>query len=113
MTDNSTTINRSNWKGSDFEFLITGDLEISKDDFDSLMTPNSIEWKKVLKNDWLYYQVGEDEFSYSWEMPGIQMTFNKEITFEKAKIIADEIILNIKNTGQHAELRILHNSNIY
>jgi hypothetical protein len=38
-----------------------------------------------------YYQVDKDEFSYSWEMPGIQMTFNPEITYLKAKQIADEV----------------------
>jgi hypothetical protein len=93
---------RSQWTGKDFEFLITGDVDISSADFDQIMTPNTFQWKKVNRNDWYYYLVGEDEFTYSLEMPGIQMTFNKEISFEKAKQITDEVINNIKATGQEA-----------
>ena len=40
------------------------------------MTPNSIPWTKVIKNDRVYYKVDKDEFSYSSEIPGIQMMFN-------------------------------------
>lgn len=106
-------MDRSNWTGADFEFLISGDVNISKEDYDRIMTPKSIECNKIIKNDWEYFQAGQDEFSYSWEEPGIQMTFNKEITFEKAKKIADEIIQNIKSTGQEVELIILDKKNIY
>jgi hypothetical protein len=77
------------------------------------MTPNSFEWFKIIKNNWPYYQVGGDEFHYSWEPPGIQMAFNKDITFLKAKNIADEIMGNIKVTGQKADLIILRSDIIY
>jgi hypothetical protein len=92
--------------GKDFEFLITpGDLEIKPDDFDNLMTPDSIPWTKVLKNERTYYQVGVDAFSYSREIPGIQMIFNAEITFEKARQIAEEVANKlIKYTGQEIEV---------
>lgn len=52
----------SSLTGKDFEFLITHseNFEISNDVFDSLMTPNTIEWIKVLKHDWAYYQVLPD-----------------------------------------------------
>ncbi|HEX6430300.1 MAG TPA: hypothetical protein VF008_21560 [Niastella sp.] len=92
--------------GKDFEFLITpGDLEINPDDFDNLMTPDSIPWTKVFKNELPYYQVGIDEFSYSREMPGIQMTFNAEITFEKARQIVEEVANKLtKYTGQEIEV---------
>lgn len=111
----STDVNedRSQWTGKDFEFLIIGDVDIPAADYDRIMTPNTFEWKKVNRDDWYYYQVGEDEFTYSWEMPGIQMTFNKEISFEKAKQIADEIICNIKATGQEAKLVISNSSTVY
>jgi hypothetical protein len=78
-------VDKSQWTGKDFEFIITGDMDISADNYDNLMTPNSFEWTKINKNDWTYYQVGQDEYSYSWEMPGIQMTFNESIPFQKAK----------------------------
>ena len=113
MTDISETNERSAWTGADFEFLLSGDLDISKEDYDKIMTPKSFEWNKIIKDDWPYYQIGQDEFSYSWEEPGIQMTFNNEITFEKAKRIADEIIQNIETTGQDVELIILNKENIY
>jgi len=41
------------------------------------------------------------------------MTFNKEITFEKAKQVGDEVVNNIRSTGQEAELIILSNNKIY
>ena len=94
--------------GKDFEFLITpGDIEIKAEDFDRVMTPDSIAWNKTTKDEWPYYQVGKDGFSYSFEPPGIQMTFNDEIKFEKAKLIADEVVAKLsKYTGQVIELVI-------
>lgn len=53
---------RSQWTGKDFEFLITGDVDIPAADYDRIMTPNTFQWKKVNRDDWYYYQVGEDEF---------------------------------------------------
>lgn len=108
-----TESDRSKWTGKNFEFLITGDLEITAENHDQIMTPNSFEWTKIEKNNWPYYQVGQDGFCYSWEPPGIQMMFNVEITFQKAKKIADEIMRNIQETGQFAELVILETGNIY
>jgi hypothetical protein len=104
---------RFRWIGKDFEFLITGEIGIPEEDYDRIMTPNTFSWTKVNRDNWSYYKVGEDEFTYSWEIPGIQMTFNVEITFEKAKKIADEVIDNIKTTGQEAELIVLDSSNIH
>ena len=106
-------IDRTNWIGENFEFLITGVDEIPNEEYDRIMTPNSFEWKKEIKNDWTFYVVGEDEFSFSWEMPGIQFTFNKEVKYEKAKKIADEIIGNINTIGQKAELIILEKNKVY
>jgi hypothetical protein len=103
---------RKNLKGIDFEFLIVGQIEVFSD-FDNIMTPNTFEWTKTTKNNLNFYQVGADEFSYSFEEPGIQMTFNKEIHFDKAKKIGDEIITNINATGQNAELIILDLIKVY
>jgi hypothetical protein len=99
-------VDTSKLTGSDFEFLITpSDIKITKDDFDNIMTPDSLQWTKGIKDDWPYYQVDTDEFSYSWEEPGIQMTFNKEISYNKAKLIADEVVAKLsKFTGQEIEL---------
>ncbi|WP_442845382.1 hypothetical protein [Leeuwenhoekiella sp. H156] len=110
---NTENINRTNWTGENFEFLITGVDKIPDEKYDIIMTPNSFEWKKVMKDDWPYYVVGDDEFSFSWEMPGIQFTFNNEVKYEKAKKIADEIIENINSIGQKAELIILEKNKIY
>jgi hypothetical protein len=108
-----TTVDRALWTGKDFEFLITGDINIPTDTYDSTMTPNSFEWIKIDKNNWTYYQVGDDEFSYSWEMPGIQMTFSDAIPFQKAKKIADEVIENLKMIGQMAELVVIDKTKVY
>ena len=106
-------IDRSNWTGENFEFLITGDIEIPDSQYDEIMTPNSYESEKIIRDDWPYYKVGQDEFSFSWEMPGIQFTFNKEVKYKKAKKIADEIIENLYSIGQKAELLTLESNKIY
>ncbi len=103
----------SEWTGKDFEFLITGVIDIPAGDYDQIMTPNSLEWIKIVKDEWPYYRVGSDEFSYSWEMPGIQMTFNEQVPFEKAKKIADEVIENIRGLGQSAELMTIDKTKLY
>jgi hypothetical protein len=92
--------------GKDFEFLITpGDLEIKQEDFDTLMTPDSLPWTKATLNDKTYYKVGKDEFSYSRETAGIQMTFNDAITFEKARKIVEEVTDKLtKHTGKEIEV---------
>jgi len=41
------------------------------------------------------------------------MTFNKEMPYDKAKKIAEEVISNIKATGQDAELVELDKSKVY
>lgn len=104
----------SKLRGKDFEFLIIPvDIEVKPEDFDNVMTPNSIKWEKIIKNGWVYYQVGKDEFSYSWEMPGIQMTFNEEIFYDKAKTIADEIISKLtKYTEREINLIVISKDQI-
>ena len=89
------------------EFLIVGDVDLSVEEYDDVMTPNSVPWTKVMKGNWPYYNVGNDEYSYSFEEPGIQICFNKEIAYSKAKLIADEILANINATGHEAELILL------
>jgi hypothetical protein len=105
-------IHESLLRGKDFEFLIRGDLNIPDENWDQIMTPNSIVWEKVAENDWIY-KVGDDEFGYSWELPGIQMVFNPEIKYEKAKKIVEEVIQNLKESGQKPELVELDNNKIY
>lgn len=109
----SESVDRTNWTGENFEFLITGVDEIPNEEYDRIMTPKTFECKKVIKDEWPFYVVGEDEFSFSWEMPGIQFTFNKEVKYEKAKKIADEIIENLNSIGQNAELLILESNKVY
>ncbi|MBL7747032.1 MAG: hypothetical protein JNM19_06365 [Chitinophagaceae bacterium] len=107
IPDTGIAIDQAQWTGKDFDFLIKGDIEISPDMYDKIMTPDSFEWIKIVKDDWTYYQVGQDEYSYSWEIPGIQMTFNESIPFHKAKQIANQVVEKIRATGQDAQLVIL------
>ncbi|HVW13548.1 MAG TPA: hypothetical protein VHB54_07005 [Mucilaginibacter sp.] len=106
-------IDKSKWLGKDFELLIAGEIDIPSENFDSIMTPNSFDWIKTERNNWIYYQVGDDNFNYSFEPPGIQMVFNDEISFAKAKAIVDEIIQNIIATGQTPELIIIEKNKLY
>jgi hypothetical protein len=110
---NPPPVDRSNWTGKNFEFLITGDINLTAEEFDQIMTPNSISVQRIIRDGWSYYIVGDDEFSYSMEMPGIQMTFNSEITFLKAKLIADEVVNKLKKKGFNADLVILDKSKVY
>lgn len=113
-TDSNPAFNETSSRtGKDFEFLITGEIEIPAIEYDRIMTPNSFEWVKIYKDDWPYYQVGRDEFSYSWEIPGIQMTFNEGMSFEKAKKIADEVVENIRSLGVAVQLHILDRNTPY
>lgn len=92
--------------GKDFEFLITpGDIEIQPNDFDNLMTPDSIPWTKITRNEQICYQVGKDEFAYSRKTPGIQMTFNAAMKFEKARQIVEEVASKLTSyTGREIEV---------
>lgn len=100
------------YKNGEFEFLIRGEIEFP-DNWKEILTPNSLKVEEIIEDEWFDFKVGDDMFSYSFEEPGIQMTFNKEMEFNKAKKIADEVIENIKQTGQNAELLILDNSKTY
>jgi hypothetical protein len=111
--DSFKNVDFNNWTGENFEFLITSVEDIPYDEYDNIMTPHSFEWIKVIKDEYTLYRVGEDEFSFSWEMPGIQLTFNKEIKYLKAKKIADEIIENLNSIGQNAELLILESNKVH
>lgn len=90
--------------GRDFEFLIRGEVKLPNKNWEEILTPNSMSWEKIIRDDWPFFRIGSDEFSYSWEMSGIQMTFNAEITYEKARKIADEVINNLRRLGQNPEL---------
>jgi len=106
-------VDRSNWTGANFEFLITGVDEIPTEGYQEIMSPNSFSWSVISKNDWEYYKVGDDEYSFSVEIPGIQLTFNNEVKFPKAKKIADEIVTNLKEVGKNPKLLILDADKIY
>ncbi|WP_290796517.1 hypothetical protein [Flavihumibacter sp. UBA7668] len=96
-----------------FEFLICGEIELSPEQFTRLMMPVSFQVKQVERNELVYFQADGDEFSYSCEPPGIQMTFNDECTYQKARKIADEVVHNLTIAGFSAELIVLDNSKIY
>jgi deoxyribodipyrimidine photolyase len=99
--------------GKDFEFLITpADLSIKPEDFDSLMTPDSLPWTKASKKDRTWYQVGKDEFSYSLEERGIQMIFNAGMKFEKARKIVEEVETKLKAySGKEIEILFIPTDN--
>ena len=100
---------RTELMGKDFEFLITpDDIEIKPEDFDALMTPDYTSWEKVSKKDRTWYQVGKDEYSYYREPRGIRMAFNREIRFEKARKIVEEIEIKLKAyTGREIEILLV------
>lgn len=97
--------------GKDFEFLIThpDEFEILDKDFEGLMTPDDMPWSKILKNNWTYYTVGADEYYFSMEPPGIQMVFNHEMPYNKAKNIGDQIVEKLKRySGLEIELILIN-----
>lgn len=104
---------QSSWTGKDFEFLIAGEIDIAPEDYERVLTPNSFEWRKIERENCTYYHIDNDEYSCSLEEPGIQLSFNEEIPFKKARQIANEVVDNIKATGQYAELVVLKKSTVY
>jgi len=92
-----------------FEFLIThpDDFEVADELFDSLMTPDNIKWTKVIKDDWPHYQIDSGYFSYSWEPPGIQMTFSFGFPYDVARLIADEIIVKLKRHSPDSSIDLI------
>lgn len=109
----SEPLQNGSYPPGEFEFLITGDVDIPTERFFFLMTPTSTPVTKQERDGWIYFQVDGDEFSYSWEEPGIQMVFNKEATFAKAKLIADEVVEKLKVAGYEVNLLVLDNSTVY
>lgn len=97
-------------RGKDFEFLITPDtIDIKPADFDGLMTPDHTAWEKELKNDRTWYLVGKDSFSYYQEPRGIRMAFNREMRFEKARKIVEEVEEKLKAyTGMEIEVLVVY-----
>ena len=107
------TVDKSKWTGNDFDLLITGNIQLPEDEYDKIMTPNSFPWNKVTLAKWAMYNVEQDSFCFSKDIHGIQMSFNETISYQKARRIADEIIENIKATGQKADLLVLGKPKIY
>jgi hypothetical protein len=63
------------------EFLIAGDINVEPNEWDRIMTPKSFEWSKTERKDWTYYEVGDNEFGYSIEPPGIHMVFMRVVSY--------------------------------
>lgn len=101
-----------NYLPGKFEFLILGDIELTDAQFYSLMVPRSFAVEKIEKDMGIYFETGGDQFGYSWEPPGIQMVFNKEAPFQKAKQIAEEVVQNLNEAGFRAELMVVDHSKI-
>jgi hypothetical protein len=98
--------------GKDFTFLITGDINIAPADYDALLTPDAMPWTKVDKDNHTWYQVGKDAFCYAQEAKGIQMSFNAEIKFEKARQIVEAVASKLQqHTGQEIEVLFVTSDN--
>jgi hypothetical protein len=106
------SVDKSSWTGKDFYFLITGMVQLQKEEYDKIMTPTTFEWSR-LSTKWPIYNVGKDEYGFSFEKSGIEMTFSEKIEFSKAKQIANEIIENICSTGQKVELHVVVITRVY
>jgi hypothetical protein len=105
---------RLNWTGNDFEFLIRfaddKEPQLKQEEYDRVMTPNTFQWTKTMKDDYPMYCVGDDSYYYSWEIPGVQMIFNDSISFIKAHKLAYEIVNNLRAIGSDAYLFVIdHN----
>lgn len=90
----------SGWTGKDFEFVITGDVQISTGDYDRLLAPNSFKWrKKTVKTCNLYF-IDQEAYSFSQEEDGIHMSFTPGFAYPLARQIVDEIIQNLREAGK-------------
>ena len=102
--------NDSKLTGKDFGFLILypENLEINDDLLEKLMPSDNTEGVTISKDDWLNHQPEGDEFTYSWKVPGIKMMFNDEMTYDKAKEIAEQVVTKLKDySGLKIELVLI------
>ena len=107
------SVDKFEWTGSDFYLLITGATQIEKGSYDTLMTPKTFEWSRISQIKWPIYRVGEDEYSFSFEKNGIEITFCESVRFNKAKQIGDEIVEKLCSTGQIVNLYVMAKPKIY
>lgn len=105
--------NQDDWIGEDFRCFIRrkGDVEFGDDfdilskDFENALIIKSKDCKKEQREGWVFYKVGNDEYTFDFEPVGIMIYFNDNITYPKAKEILDEICLNIMEASkQEAEV---------
>ncbi len=97
----------SEWTGKDFEFLLVGNIQIPAGEYDNLMTPNSFDWTKVTMKNSTIYTVNEESYNFSQDTDGLHMSFTPGFTFTIARQIVNEIIKNLNQAGQTAELAVL------
>jgi len=65
-------INRDDLTWNEFEFLITGEI-IMPHQCDEVLTPIIFKWSKFYIDKWPYNKVGDDYYTFSIEMPGLQI----------------------------------------
>lgn len=90
-------------KGTAFLVLYPDSLEINNDLLDKLVLPDNKQQVVILTGDWLHYRPEADDHTYSWKMPGIKLIFGDDLSFDEAKVIANEFVARLK---EHSGLDI-------
>ena len=88
-------------KGTAFLVLYPDSLEINNDVLDKLALHDNKSSVYVSKDDWLHYQPDGDDQTYSWKVPGIKLIFGPDVNFDKAKELADEFVVRLKEQSGH------------
>ncbi|MDX2304364.1 MAG: hypothetical protein NW226_16280 [Microscillaceae bacterium] len=90
------------------EYALGGSFDFAVDKFFEIMTPNSMSWRGLsMESRQWNIEVGSDKIKYHWDLSGIHIQFNDEISFRKAFQIAEEVSKNLeKHTGYPAKMEI-------
>ena len=100
-------VDTSGWMGKDFEFLITGDVQIEASEYDTIMTPKSWTFKRATVGKWNMYTLDGELYCVSQEADGIHLSFTPAFTYAVARQIADEIMEKLQAARKPAALVVL------
>jgi hypothetical protein len=96
-------------KALESEFSIHHEFDISTKylDMDLMLTPSEMGWKKVEKDNKIYYAIEGDWVTYIFEKNKIVFFFNDEMLHEKAITIVEDVTYKLNNNlNQFFEYRI-------
>ena len=83
-----------------FFILLPAGAEVPDELLQNLNAVDKNEFIHIFKSDWLVYESAAEEDAYCWQIPGVKLYFKDEADFDKAKNIADRILMELREKTQ-------------